>query len=131
MSWRLADGSRGGDVVIVPHVENVSVVAELTLYVLMKYSDSLTLPLTHSTSLVNSSRSRPTRRTISSGFVWAHHINDIEAETVKAVLDEYSDVYSGPPNRITLDGGTKLTGSLIQEWFEKNGVTYDISAVES
>ena len=65
-----------------------------------------------------------------SSYVWAWTLKNMEAETVKAILDEISDTYSGPPNRITSDGGTNLAASMITEWCKKNRVTHNISAVE-
>ena len=66
-----------------------------------------------------------------SNYVWAQTLKNMEADTIKAVLDKFSNTYSGPPNRKTLDGGDKFGSIYDHRVVHEKWITYGISAVES
>ena len=66
-----------------------------------------------------------------SGMVWARKLKSMTTNTLLEVLDDFCQVYSGPPHRITSDGGSNLASAAVADWCARNNIVHDISAARS
>ena len=51
-----------------------------------------------------------------SGMVWARKLKSMMTKVLLEVLDDFCYAYSGPPWRITSDGGSNLASSAVSSW---------------
>ena len=64
----------------------------------------------------------------SSGMCWGKKLKNLTANSVKDILDNFSSTYAGPPHKLTSDGGSNLTSSVIEKWCEENNISHEISS---
>ena len=51
-------------------------------------------------------------------------------QVIVDILTDFCNLYSGPPWRITSDGGSNLASSAVADWCKRNNVIHSISATK-
>ena len=70
---------------------------------------------------------------IASVFIRAYNLPGTKTKNIIASLEEFVEVYYGPPLLFTSDGGPQFgeANKAITEWAKETGINYELSAVYS
>ena len=68
-----------------------------------------------------------------SAFVRAYNLPGTKTKNIIASLEEFVEVYYGPPLLLTSDGGPKLNAAnkAVTNWANETGINHDLSAAYS
>ena len=66
----------------------------------------------------------------SSGFVRAYKLTGTKTKHIISSLEEFVEVYYGPPLLLTSDGGPQFgaANKAIQEWARQAGINHELSS---